>query len=111
MKLALLLALFTLACSRTETPPRPPVLLISIDTLRSDHLPAYGYRGSPSCDAAGAALVYGTPSRVPLRSIARVDIHRLLPEHTRARQPGFRLDAKTPSLASILRTTATPRAE
>ena len=25
--------------------PNAPVVLISIDTLRSDHLPAYGYRG------------------------------------------------------------------
>ena len=30
-----------------------PVILISIDTLRADHLPAYGYRGgrTPDLDA------------------------------------------------------------
>src|SRR2546423_12204783 len=30
-----------------------PVVLISVDTLRSDHLPAYGYRGvqTPNIDA------------------------------------------------------------
>src|SRR5580700_11398170 len=28
-----------------ELPPGTPVVLISIDTLRADHLPAYGYRG------------------------------------------------------------------
>src|SRR3954466_3740035 len=30
--------------------PKAPVVLISIDTLRSDHLPAYGYRqgGAPA---------------------------------------------------------------
>ena len=26
-----------------ETPPRPSVLLVSIDSLRPDHLGAYGY--------------------------------------------------------------------
>jgi arylsulfatase A-like enzyme/Flp pilus assembly protein TadD len=31
----------------------PPIVLVSIDTLRSDHLPAYGYRGvaTPAIDA------------------------------------------------------------
>jgi choline-sulfatase len=34
-------------------PPGTPVVLISIDTLRADHLPAYGYRGvaTPAIDA------------------------------------------------------------
>jgi cytochrome c-type biogenesis protein CcmH/NrfG len=33
--------------------PRPPIILVSIDTLRSDHLPAYGYLGvhTPAIDA------------------------------------------------------------
>src|SRR5262249_26713855 len=32
--------------------PKAPIVLISIDTLRSDHLPAYGYRGvaTPAID-------------------------------------------------------------
>jgi hypothetical protein len=37
----------TLACRRagvTESFPQAPVVLISIDTLRSDRLPAYGVR-------------------------------------------------------------------
>ena len=40
------------SCSRGE-PERPHIVLISIDTLRSDHLPAYGYRGveTPALDA------------------------------------------------------------
>src|SRR5687768_15918747 len=36
------------ACAREATDsrfPGAPVVLISIDTLRSDHLPAYGYKG------------------------------------------------------------------
>ena len=36
-----------------SAPPGTPVVLISIDTLRADHLPVYGYRGvaTPSIDA------------------------------------------------------------
>src|SRR5947207_2070163 len=55
------IALFLLACacSKREAPlasakfPNAPVIVISIDTLRSDHLPAYGYKGvaTPAIDA------------------------------------------------------------
>jgi hypothetical protein len=48
----ILLAVSVLAaCSRgngggaTDVPKGTPVILISIDTLRADHLPAYGYKG------------------------------------------------------------------
>jgi glucan phosphoethanolaminetransferase (alkaline phosphatase superfamily) len=36
-----------------EVPKNTPVILISIDTLRADHLPAYGYTGveTPALDA------------------------------------------------------------
>ena len=39
--------------------PKAPVILISIDTLRSDHLPAYGYKGveTPAIDALRAGRV------------------------------------------------------
>src|SRR5262245_39520892 len=51
-----LLLLAAVACGRAEAPRRPPVVLISIDTLRSDHLPAYGYRAiaTPNIDALAA---------------------------------------------------------
>ena len=44
------------ACNQGEraaTWTDTPVILISIDTLRSDHLPAYGYKGvaTPAIDA------------------------------------------------------------
>ncbi|HEX9671290.1 MAG TPA: sulfatase-like hydrolase/transferase [Thermoanaerobaculia bacterium] len=55
---AVALALVALAgCARRDGAPGvvagTPVVLISIDTLRSDHLPAYGYRGveTPAIDA------------------------------------------------------------
>jgi arylsulfatase A-like enzyme/Flp pilus assembly protein TadD len=57
----LLLAVFTFAasCSRKgdggapDVPKGTPVVLISIDTLRADHLPAYGYKEveTPALDA------------------------------------------------------------
>lgn len=41
------------SCGGAEPPPRPNVVLISIDTLRPDHLGCYGYRRntSPEIDA------------------------------------------------------------
>ncbi|HWK10082.1 MAG TPA: sulfatase-like hydrolase/transferase [Vicinamibacterales bacterium] len=42
--------------SRTSRPIDGPIVLISIDTLRADHLPVYGYRGvrTPAIDALAA---------------------------------------------------------
>ena len=42
--------------SRTSRPIDGPIVLISIDTLRADHLPVYGYRGvrTPPIDALAA---------------------------------------------------------
>jgi arylsulfatase A-like enzyme/Flp pilus assembly protein TadD len=56
--------------------PGAPVILISVDTLRADHLPAYGYRGveTPNLDAfrQDAVLFENAYSQVPLT----------LPSHT-----------------------------
>ena len=51
--------ILTVSCSRgggggaKDVPKGTPVILISIDTLRADHLPAYGYKGveTPAIDA------------------------------------------------------------
>jgi choline-sulfatase len=42
--------------ARVSAPPSGPVVLISIDTLRADHLPAYGYRkvATPAIDRLAA---------------------------------------------------------
>jgi arylsulfatase A-like enzyme/Flp pilus assembly protein TadD len=65
----LLLLLLFLGCRGHETAP-PPIILISIDTLRSDHLPAYGYRGiaTPHLDAfrRDAVLFERAYSHTPL---------------------------------------------
>ncbi|MFL6244548.1 MAG: sulfatase, partial [Thermoanaerobaculia bacterium] len=104
---AVLIALFAFACHRA--PARPPVILISIDTLRSDHLPAYGYRAiaTPAIDRLAAdGIVYEHAfSHVPLTLPSHTSIFTgLLPAHHGVRDnAGFRLDAKTPTIASMLR--------
>jgi len=57
--LALLLPVLLLGCTSPAEMPRPNVVLISIDTLRPDHLGAYGYARatSPSIDALAAGGV------------------------------------------------------
>ena len=42
--------------ARASSPVSGPIIIISIDTLRSDHLPAYGYRRvkTPAIDALAA---------------------------------------------------------
>jgi arylsulfatase A-like enzyme/predicted Zn-dependent protease len=49
---------------------QPPVIIISIDTLRADHLPAYGYKGvaTPAIDAfrSDAVLFSNAYSQIPL---------------------------------------------
>jgi arylsulfatase A-like enzyme len=109
MKKAILFALLALACHRAEQPITPPVILISIDTLRSDHLPAYGYRGiaTPNLDRFAAdGIVYEHAfSHVPLTLPSHASIFTgLLPAHHGVRDnAAFHLDAKTPTIASMLR--------
>src|SRR6185295_1353151 len=76
--LALSLAAIAAAVAcRREAPPAAadrfagaPIVLISIDTLRADHLPAYGYRSgsTPAIDRlAGTGIVFDEVySQVPL---------------------------------------------
>jgi arylsulfatase A-like enzyme/Tfp pilus assembly protein PilF len=65
--LTLVATLLTAGCRRSEP---PPILLISIDTLRSDRLPAYGHRAgsTPHIDAfrKDAVLYESAWSSVPL---------------------------------------------
>ena len=47
--------------ARASAPVQGPIILVSIDTLRADHLPAYGYRNvtTPAIDAlAGDGIVF-----------------------------------------------------
>jgi arylsulfatase len=60
------LALLVVACGRGE-PPRPNVLLITIDTLRADRLSCYGYERetSPHLDALAAEGLRFTRATTP----------------------------------------------
>jgi len=105
--------LFLGACRKPEAAAelsmQPPVVLISIDTLRSDHLPAYGYNevSTPAIDALAAdGIVFQRAfSQVPLTLPSHASIMTgLLPAHDGVRDnAGFVLDPKTPTIASILK--------
>jgi arylsulfatase A-like enzyme/Tfp pilus assembly protein PilF len=110
----ILLLLFALACNRAEVhraevPLRPHVILISIDTLRSDHLPAYGYKGiaTPAIDRLAAdGIVYEHAfAHVPLTLPSHASIFTgLLPAHHGVRDnAAFRLGENTPTIATMLR--------
>ncbi len=77
--LAAAIAAAALACGRGRARlefPKAPVVLISVDTLRADHLPAFGYSGveTPNLDALrkDGVLFTSAYSQVPLT----------LPSHT-----------------------------
>jgi arylsulfatase A-like enzyme/Flp pilus assembly protein TadD len=99
-----LLALAAAACGRATggkpvIAPGTPVVLVSIDTLRADHLPAYGYRGvaTPALDALRReAILYTrayahTPLTLPSHTAL---LTGLLPAATGVRDNvGYTLDA------------------
>jgi arylsulfatase A-like enzyme/Tfp pilus assembly protein PilF len=86
-----------------------PVILISIDTLRSDHLPAYGYKGvaTPNIDAlrADSILFERAYSHVPLTLPSHTSIltGELPSEHGVRDNVGFRLAESVPTLATVLK--------
>lgn len=109
------LALFSsafLSCQRGGTVAAAkdtPVVLISIDTLRSDHLPIYGYDkvATPAIDALrkDAILFERAYSHVPMTFPSHSSILTgLLPTHTGVRDNvGYELDAKAlPYLPRLL---------
>jgi arylsulfatase A-like enzyme/tetratricopeptide (TPR) repeat protein len=111
--LILLLALpLVLSCGRRSigSPSRlTPVILISIDTLRSDHLPAYGYKGvaTPHIDAlrADSILYERAYSHVPLTLPSHVTILTgMLPADNGIRDNiGNRLSESIPILPELLK--------
>jgi choline-sulfatase len=82
-----------------DTWPNAPVVLISIDTLRSDHLPVYGYKGvaTPAIDALrkDAILFEKAYSHYPLTLPSHTSLlSGLLPTHTGVRDnAGYTFDA------------------
>ena len=108
-------ALAVAAC--TPAPPesrpvadavRPPIVLISIDTLRSDRLPAYGYEGvdTPAIDRlAGDGVLFEraySHVNVTLPSHASIFTGLLPSDHGVRDNAGYRLDETIPTLAAEL---------
>ena len=107
-------ALLSLTSCKREGAPRTfaraPVIFISIDTLRADHLPAYGYSGvtTPAIDALrrDGILYRNAYSHVPMTLPSHVSILTgLLPYENGVRNnAGYRFDAtKHDSLPAMLK--------
>ncbi|MEZ4215270.1 MAG: sulfatase [Myxococcota bacterium] len=104
--LALLAAAVAGGCARSA-PPVPAVLVVSIDTLRPDHLGIYGYARdtSPHIDAYFANGVrfdraYSTGSRTP-PSVASLLTGRH-PQQHRVRLFYQKLDRRVPAIPDLL---------
>jgi len=92
----------------TEEPLRPNVVLISLDTLRPDHLGCYGYgRGtSPELDrfASQGILFLDARSQAPWTLPSHMSLFTsMLPSHNRVEDINERLSEDIPTLAQILR--------
>jgi choline-sulfatase len=90
--------------------PGAPIILVSIDTLRSDHLPAYGYKGveTPAIERLrrDGIVFEDTWSQCPLTLPSHVSIFTGLdpPVHGVRNNIGYRLDAKAhPTIARFLK--------
>lgn len=99
----LILLFVSVACARRER--HPPVIVISIDTLRADHVSA---RATPRIDALGRdAIVFRNAwSHSPLTLPSHLSIFTglLPPEHGVRDNAGYRFDASAhPTLAGLLR--------
>ena len=108
--LGALILLAAASCSRSGSVFRgAPVVVICVDTLRADRLPAYGYRKveTPALDAlARDSIVFDNAlSHVPLTLPSHVSLFTgLLPfQHGVRDNLGFRLSTAHPTLAAILR--------
>jgi arylsulfatase A-like enzyme len=104
--LALLVA--TCGCDRPAPPGTPNLLLISVDTLRSDHLGCYGYDRptSPNIDAlARRGVVF---DNMVSTSSWTLPVHGSMltgryPEFHGLREDGVRLAPEIPTVAELLR--------
>jgi arylsulfatase A-like enzyme/predicted negative regulator of RcsB-dependent stress response len=98
------------ACSKPAERARPSIILISVDTLRSDHLPAYGYaqNATPNIDALrrDGVLYERAWSHCPLTLPSHASmLTGLLPtEHGVRNNIGYRFDGtRFRTLAKVLR--------
>lgn len=109
---ALLLPLLVVAAGcreRAVKTSNAPVIIISVDTLRADHLPAYGYTKveTPSIDALrkDSLLFTHAYSNVPLTFPSHVSVLTglLPPAHGVRNNIGYHLDPKIPTIPAALK--------
>jgi arylsulfatase A-like enzyme/Flp pilus assembly protein TadD len=106
----LALSLLVAACrGRGAIDPKAPIIIISIDTLRSDHLPAYGYGKveTPNIDAfrSDAILYERAYAECPLTLVSHASLFTgsLPAEHGIRDNLGYKLDPKAKTLAELLK--------
>ena len=103
------IVLSSIGCSRSggaelRVPDGTPIVLISVDTLRSDRLPAYGYSGvkTPAIDALrrDGILFERAYTNIPLTLPAHTSLLTglLPPDHGVRDNLGYRVDAATTPL-------------
>jgi choline-sulfatase len=106
MRLGLVVLMLVASLAAKAAPPN--IILISVDTLRPDHLPTYGYRGirTPQLDRfrADAVLFDRAWSPYPLTAPAHASmLTGLLPaEHGLRDNSGWTLAARAPTVAEEL---------
>jgi arylsulfatase A-like enzyme/Tfp pilus assembly protein PilF len=104
-RLVLLVCLTLAACGRKP----PNLLFITIDTLRADHVGAWGYAGAHTAAldrlAARGVRFAQAQSAVPLTGPSHTTIFtgRYPPAHGVRDNVTFALDARSPTLASLLK--------
>ena len=91
-----------------EGNPRPNVILISLDTVRPDHLGCYGYKlnTSPNLDAFArqSALFRNAYAQAPWTLPSHMSLFTsMLPSHNRVEDIGEMLADDLPTLALVLR--------
>jgi arylsulfatase A-like enzyme len=94
-------------CAAQDAAPPAPVILISIDTLRADHLSAYGYTKihTPHIDsfAQGGTLFTEAEAQVPLTLPSHMSLFTsTYPFENRVEENGERVPAGVVTLASVL---------
>jgi arylsulfatase A-like enzyme/Flp pilus assembly protein TadD len=106
-----LLIVAALGCTRRgAVDPKAPIIIISIDTLRSDRLPAYGYTKieTPSLDAfrKDAILFERAYSECPLTLVSHASVLTgLLPaDHGIRDNLGYNLNPNVKTLAELVKT-------
>lgn len=108
--IVIVVALLAASCGRRAAiDTKAPIILISIDTLRSDHLPAYGYTKveTPALDAfrKDAILYERAYSEAPLTLVSHASVFtgELPADHGIRDNLGYDLNPKSKTIAEILK--------